>query len=235
MQQNTQSKNSLFGLFIFTFTLIAVTSTPFLTPSIGLLFALLILFFSIFGLLKFSKKSLLIQLSFLLGLGLLIITLLFGTLPPLSSTRLKGRRVTDSSNLKQIGTALENYRVDHAVYPKDLGQLLDDGYITDSRILICPVQEMEIPLNGTDVRNGKCGYLYWGNKLKKPTPETIIASTKPKLLNRPGIFRKGFLKVLWQQRTLKGDNYINVLYLDGHSTGFLWPPDDIKEFIDSNP
>lgn len=110
----------------------------------------------------------------------------------------------------------------------DIGQLLDAGYIKDSRVLICPTQKTEPPLNSNDIRKGQCGYLYWGNNISDMNPETIIACTKPGLLSMPAIFKKGFLNVPWNLRTIGGDNYVNVLYLDGHASGFLKPPDDLE-------
>jgi hypothetical protein len=166
-------------------------------------------------------------------IGILLVVVSVQAPMAMACTRLKARRISDHQNLKQIGAAITDFRASHGRLPTDLGELLDAGCIQDAKVLVCPGQRCRPPVTGDDVRAGRCGYLYWGAQVPTDAdPDTVIACTRPGLLNKPGMFRKGFLRVTWNWRTVRGDNYVSTLTLGGQAGGVFQPSKEILARIE---
>jgi hypothetical protein len=156
--------------------------------------------------------------------GILLVAFSVPVPPALASTTLLARRFSDVQNLKQIASAIADFRASHGRLPTDLGELLDAGCIPDGKVLVCPGQECRRPVTGDEVRAGRCGYLYWGAEVgTDAAPGTVVACTRPGLLNRPGILMEGFLRVPWGWRTIRGDNFVGALTLGGQAGGVFQP------------
>ena len=233
MQSKQCLKGFKFDWAILVFSIATIAITPFLTPSLAGISGGFTVILTLLYILKYSINSVRCKLALFLGFLLLFVYVVTCFIP-LHYYRLKAMRVQDFQNLKEVGISIKKFKHDYGVLPSDLGQLLDDGYIKDVRVLVSPAQKIELPLNGADVRKGRCAYLYWGNKINDMNPETPIACSIPGLLNKPAMFKKGFLELPWYIRTICGDNYIAVLYLDGHVEGFLNSPDEVKKIIEYN-
>ena len=148
-----------------------------------------------------SKKKLLkaIITANIIVLGIFAVIGCF--LPPLGQAREPARRISCSSNLKQIGLSLKQYADDHNGYFPDKGleQLRANDYLTDYGVYNCP---------STDTRKGKDN--------EKLTDE-IVDYVYPKGLKYNSNDSK--TPLLWD----KPENhkyYGNVLFIDGHIKAF---------------
>ncbi|MBT7298484.1 MAG: hypothetical protein HN849_03170 [Victivallales bacterium] len=165
--------------------------------------------------------------------GLLLVVFSVQAPMVMDCTRLTAQRFSDHQNMKQIASAIADFRASHGRPPTDLGELLDAGCIPDGKVLVCPGQECRRPVTGNDVRAGRCGYLYWGAQIPTDAPPgTVIACTRPGLLDKPGIFRDGFLGVPWNRRTIRGDNFVGTLTLGGQAGCVLQPSKEILARIE---
>ncbi len=116
-------------------------------------------------------------------------------LPALDQAREKARRMNCAGNLKQIGLGLIMFAgddVEHGRFPDNLGQLHEQKYLVNGKVYGCPSAPVPaITAAGSD-------YTYLGSGLtdtdKTPT-QTALAYCD------------------------NHDNWINVLYVDGHVTG----------------
>ena len=81
-------------------------------------------------------------------------------LPALSQARGKARRISDASNLKQIGTGLIMYCMDYGdKFPDDLGMLMEMGYIRGGEVYVSPTSDTVPPTTAEELRAGRCDYL----------------------------------------------------------------------------
>ena len=127
----------------------------------------------------------------------------------LSGARPRSTKPHDLSNLTRIGLALRIYSSEHdECFPSDLGVLLDQGYLEDGSALVSPKSKTTRPATGTDVRTGKCDYLYFG---AGQTEDTCGGAT-PIVSTPPGLIPTG---------------HVYVLYGDGHGKGFAEPPPEL--------
>lgn len=134
-------------------------------------------------------------------------------LPALNQARARARQVGDMSHLRQIVIALMMYADDHGgALPENLGQLLE--YLP-GEVLISPASNTEPPQSERDVLQGQCDYIYFGKGIK--LYQLASPNDHPVAVTRPGIFRGG---------------YVNVLFADGRVQGYERPPPEIRELIE---
>jgi len=211
-------------------SLFVATTTSFLTPHIATAWGVLMTTLGLVGIVRKGRRS---RAVFALLAGALLLLVSIPAPLVMDCTRLRGRRMTDVRNLRSIGVAIADFRASHGRLPTDLGELLDAGCIPDAKVLVCPVQRCRTPVTGDDVRAGRCGYLYWGAQVPTDAdPDTVIACTRPGLLSRPGMFRRGFSEVVWNYRTIRGDGFVSTLTLGGHAGATLQPSGELLAAIE---
>lgn len=107
------------------------------------------------------------------------------------------------SNLKQIGLSLKQYAMDYADFfpPEDNAQGLENlrglDYLMDYGVYVCPASITQRGTKGP-ITNQICGYIYLGGSKERDEP------TIPLAFDKPG----------------NHENYVNVLFLDGHVEGY---------------
>jgi prepilin-type processing-associated H-X9-DG protein len=139
--------------------------------------------------------------------------------PALGQARTKARRISCSSNLKQIGLSLKMYAMDHKdKYPAGnnavgLGRLVSEGYSTDLSVYICPNSktikaldkeaDSSITAITRELKEANSSYIYIGDFVEGDGADIPVAFDK--FGNQKG--------------------FINILFQDGHVTGM---PSNIK-------
>ncbi len=125
------------------------------------------------------------------------------TINSLGQHREHARRISCTSNLKQIGLSLKQYADDYNGYFPDYGleQLRVNDYLTDYVVYNCPT---------TDTRKGKDN--------EKLTDKIVdyVYQKGLKDSNAPYISK---IPLCWDKPT-NHEDYGNVLFLDGHVKGF---------------
>jgi len=107
------------------------------------------------------------------------------------------------ANLKQISLSLKEYTMDYSGFfpPEDNAQGLEhlrsQDYLTDYRVYVCPASGTKSGAKGP-ITNQICGYIYLGGSKEVDNPNTPLAFDKPG----------------------NHENYVNVLFLDGHVEGY---------------
>lgn len=143
-----------------------------------------------------------------------IIAILAGMLlPALSASREKARRISCASNLKQIGLAIRMYSQEWNGYlptsssGAGFEQLRDGGYLQNVKIYTCPSTEDTIT-DGSDLTTAPVSYEYYGGFQEKDSAT-----------------RSGRSRIIGSDKVAAAPpnhtKYGNLLYLDGHVTG--WP------------
>ncbi len=114
----------------------------------------------------------LIELLVVIGIILLLAAMLF---PALRGAREQGRRAKCVNNLKQISAALHMYATDHnEKFPPNLQALVDEGYIDDLNVFICPSSGL------SQISNADQGsYLYNAGLTESAPSTTPIVCDKP--------------------------------------------------------
>ena len=123
-----------------------------------------------------------------------------GTLfPALNRSRVKARRISCMSNLKQIGLAMKMYAMDHKdKYPEGnnvagLNKLIKEDYLTDLSVYVCP-NSKTVKATGKELKEANSSYIYLGGFTEGDGADIPIAFDK---LNN-------------------NRKMINILYQDGH-------------------
>ena len=120
------------------------------------------------------------------------------------SSRRKARRISCTSNLKQIGLSLKQYAMDYADYfpPENNAQGLENlrsqDYLTDYGVYVCPENSTAKGTGTVPLTDKICDYIYLGGSKEGDDPTIPLAFDKPK----------------------NHTDYINVLFLDGHVKGY---------------
>ena len=157
-----------------------------------------------------------------------IIAILAGMLlPALNQAREKARRISCTSNLKQIGTSLKTYSIDiESRLPSDAGVdgfevLRVNDYLTDYSIYICPSSTttkgsgtQALTENGTAGTKGSLSDYYYAGGMMEGDSATYgradsgIAADRIKTASKSNGGQANHSK------------YGNVLFQGGHVTGF---------------
>ena len=133
-----------------------------------------------------------------------IIAILAGMLlPALSQAREKARRISCTSNLKQIGLAIRMYSQEFRERFPQLGgasgleQLRSGGYLENVKLYTCPSTTDTIA-DGGPISIGGTSYMYAGNLNENTSVDSSLA----------------------RDRDANHIKYGNVLFVDGHVQGF---------------
>jgi prepilin-type processing-associated H-X9-DG protein len=134
-------------------------------------------------------------------------------LPALNQAREKARRISCTSNLKQIGLSLKMYAMDHkdnfpeADNSAGLNELVQDDYLTDLRAYTCP--STSTPAGQGELQEANSSYIYLGGSSEMMNPDIPLAFDKPGNHN----------------------GYVNVLFLDGHVKGMVCQYSSCEQLI----
>lgn len=141
--------------------------------------------------------------------------------PPLGSAREASRRISCSSNLKQIGLSLYQYSMDYDGYFPDKGfsQLYNGDYLTDLKIYTCP-STTTIRLSQDELKRGiNVDYVYIGHGLNvKPKDVRSYLSRIPIAYDNPN--NHNFSGFCDRYTDGSKSGYINVLFADGKVHGY---------------
>ncbi len=130
--------------------------------------------------------------------------------PRLNSSRSKGWVINCGGNLKSIGLAMRMFAGDNQdSLPDDLGELMDEAYLTSAKVYLAPGSSTVPPANSHELRSGQTDFEYLGagrymdgRSVDEPpgTPPPAPAHTIVLMHTKPGIYRK----------------HVVVLFFDGH-------------------
>lgn len=124
-------------------------------------------------------------------------------MPPVNCSREKARRISCTSNLKQIGLAIRMYSQENKeCFPpydgaRGLEMLRSGGYLENVRMYTCPSTTDTIPDNN-EITDDNCSYGYRGGLNESTSIDTAVVWDKPH----------------------NHKKYGNVLFCDGHASGF---------------
>lgn len=136
-------------------------------------------------------------------------------LPAMNKARAKARRISSAANLKQIGVALRQYSIDSSdMFPIEdgtagLNDLIKGDYLGSGReIFVNPNSGTKAAPSGQPLREENCDYVYFGGFSDDGNPDVPIMIEKPV------------------------NNFVNVLYMDGHVAGYPVKATTIEGVLD---
>jgi len=145
--------------------------------------------------------------SIVAGVVLLFPMFGFFLLPEMGKAREPAKRISCSSNVKQMGIALGMYAEDNNGFFPDKDNatgfeiLRANAYLTDYKIYICPSTDKKAAESG-GLSEKTVTYIYFGGLSKTPPSENAVVA-----FDKPDNHKK----------------YVNVLYTNGNVTGIKLP------------
>ena len=150
-----------------------------------------------------------------------IIAILAGILlPALNSAREKARRISCTSNLKQLGLALKQYSMDYAdLFPATAAGADASyrrweivrmyNYMVDYKVFTCPTQSDKTQNLGTALTVTNASYALIGGLGEQTSPDSALAADFGNRLSMEANKTQG-----------NHDKFGNMLFCDGHVTGY---------------
>ncbi len=179
----------------------------------GLLFSIVCLFNS-----KISRLPLVLGIP--INLAAIFFTLT--SIPTHGHVRVRARRISCVSNLKQIGLSLKQYAMDYNdCFPHQDGvggleQIRSNDYLTDYGVYTCPSTSTTNGSGTQPLSTTNCDYIYFGGFKEGNDPQINGFAETPLAMDIPGNHKE----------------YLNVLFHDGHVMGYKCSAKNSKEAID---